>query len=139
MAAAKKAEPPAWVQGLFVEDLYAPKILYAVIIRSPADRGTLISLDIPSLPRDYFSFLPSEIPGENRLRLFSRSMALLSDREIGHRGQPLALLAGPDLKVVKYFAQQIGFTIEKKTPLSSGDREEENQKILESYITEGVV
>ena len=137
MAEIKKSDPISWSGGLFIEDISHPEMLKGIIIRSAVDRGILISVSVPPLPPGYICITASQIPGENRVTIFSRSMPLLAERDIGFRGQPLALLAGPNISVLLDLAEQFAFTIEKKPPLPPFPASEEQQKALDFYFSEG--
>jgi CO/xanthine dehydrogenase Mo-binding subunit len=65
-------------------------------IRAPVARGSVRSISFPKLPAGYRSILPSDIPGRNRIVSFGAEVPILANEAVSYRGEPVALVAGPD-------------------------------------------
>ena len=80
----------------FVEDLSAPGLLHAVVIRSPFASGKLGGVEIPRIPHACALIQADDIPGVNRLDAFGNSVSILAKGRLSYIGEPIALLVGPD-------------------------------------------
>ena len=72
------------------------QVLHVATIRSPVSKGVIKSINIPHLPRDYRSFTAEDFPGKPTIELFGVTVPILAPGRISYRGQPIALIAGPD-------------------------------------------
>ncbi|MBO4404863.1 MAG: xanthine dehydrogenase family protein molybdopterin-binding subunit [Treponema sp.] len=95
----------------FYSDLSANGMLYVKVIRSPIKKGIITSVTHPALPDGYFIFTARNIPGMNFMDTPLGKIPILSEGNVSYLGEPIALLAGPDEKLVlKFFNEiQIGF------------------------------
>jgi CO/xanthine dehydrogenase Mo-binding subunit len=75
-----------------------------ITLRSPVARGSVHSVSLPSLPSGYRAIFPHDIPGKNRLASFHPDIPILAWDELSYRGQPVALIAGPDPIVLESLA-----------------------------------
>ena len=79
--------------------------------------GEVQSINLPKLPDQYFAALPSDIPGRNYLRLFGEEMPFLAHQCVRYLGEPIFLLAGPDLKVLESLAGDASVKYKEKKPV----------------------
>ena len=77
-------------------DFRAEGMIYALALRSPAARGSILSIRFPRLPSGYRAVLPADIPGQNRLVCFGAEFPVLAAERVSYAGEPVALIAGPD-------------------------------------------
>lgn len=85
-------------------------LLYACLIRSPFESGTLQSVIMDELPDDYKIITAKDIPGENRITTLDSSTVLLAYSKISYRGQPVGILVGPDRYMTEHLVTKITVT-----------------------------
>ena len=76
--------------------------VYVGTVRSPASRGTIRSISVPHLPRGYRSVTADDIPGSARIDNIGASVPVLASGRVAYRGEPVALIVGPDRLRVSY-------------------------------------
>ncbi len=79
-----------------LSDLDIPGMLHVATVRSPVAKGRLKGVKPPELPPGYRLILPQDIPGKNRLLSFNIEVPVLAFDQLSYKGEPLALIAGPD-------------------------------------------
>jgi len=100
------------------------ELLYAYIITSPYDSGQLESVEIENLPADYFLLTADKIPNANSVKTLSSEIPLLADNHISYKGEPVAVLAGSDKKLVEQLAKSAVIIIKQET--QNTDTEQSN-------------
>lgn len=91
--------------------------LYIFPITSNQSCGILENLDIPELPEDYHLITARDIPGRNWIDCGQGGMPLLTEKQVRYKGEPLALLAGPDPIEVQTIARRIEIKITPIPPI----------------------
>ena len=92
----------------FLDDITNRKMLFAHIIRSSIPKGSISSIKIPDIPKGYYSLIHKDIPGENRISVFSEEMPLLCNGNVEYEGEPILVICGPDEdKVLKLCSNTI--------------------------------
>ncbi len=91
----------------YVDDLTMPGMLYGYTIRSTRQRAKIISIQFPALPADVVGVTAKDIPGKNYVALFNTDQPLLAEQVVNYIGEPIALLAGPDMEILKELANQV--------------------------------
>jgi CO/xanthine dehydrogenase Mo-binding subunit len=99
---------------LFTESIVPRHALYAVVIRSPAARGKIKTLDCPRLPGNYALIRAADIPGENQLD--DLPVPVLAAESVSYIGEPVALLAGPDEVRLEEYAGQCRVVVDEESP-----------------------
>ena len=92
-------------------------MLHALTIRSPIARGRLVSIECPQLPEDYTLLTAEDIPGENSLG--DSDLPILASGELSYKGEPIALLLGPDKDTLEKYACNCKIVAEEDTPVFS--------------------
>ena len=92
-------------------------MIYALTIRSPVARGKLKEIKCPKLPNPYRLITAEHIPDKNKLANFS--VPVLANKELSYIGQPVAILAGPDIFKLEDYASKIELNVEKDSPVFS--------------------
>ena len=110
-------------------------MLHALTIRSPVASGILKEIQCPELPKEYHLITAKQIPGENQLSDFS--IQVLADEELSYIGQPVAILAGPELSVLEELSLSIVVAVEEKTPSFSIKNVDPKNIIVSRDITSG--
>ena len=108
-------KPRTQISKSYYSDLEKDGMIFAKTIRSPKKSGILKSVEIKELPQDYFFINAKNFPGKNSMETLGVSTEILCSEKILFEGQPLALLAGPDKKLLDELAAKAKIEIE---PLS---------------------
>jgi len=88
-----------------LSDFPREEAVYVGTIRSPVSRGSIVSMSLPHLPRDYRSITADDIPGNRILNAQGAMVPVLASGRVSYRGEPVALIVGPDkLKVAEAIA-----------------------------------
>lgn len=100
-----RPDGPAKVRGeaVYVADLRVPEAWIGGTVRSDVARGTLRALERdPSFDWSRVAFVTAvDIPGENVQALIVDDQPVLAHGAIEHRGEPLALIAAPDVATLE--------------------------------------
>jgi CO/xanthine dehydrogenase Mo-binding subunit len=86
-------------------DLTFEGLVHVATVRSPIARGALKSVVPPRLPAGYRLILHSDIPGRNNIVSFGTDVPILVSDRISYRGEPVALVVGPDPLVAAELAR----------------------------------
>lgn len=119
----------------FIEDLKPPEALWGIILKSKVSSGKIEDIILSKIPKEITIISSSDIPGRNALSVFENEMPLLADGKIEYIGQPVLLLAGPDLKTLRSTAEQIIITTRKSD--SARDRDFAGEIVYEKAFTSG--
>lgn len=123
----------------FLDDISKRKMLFANLIRSSIPKGLISSIKIPELPKGYYSLTGKDIPGTNRISVFSEEMPLLCNGSIQYEGEPILVICGPEEnEVLKLCSKTV---IEYKTDYSflSFNRYQKSQISCTKKFTKGNV
>ncbi|MFW5786103.1 MAG: xanthine dehydrogenase family protein molybdopterin-binding subunit [bacterium] len=85
---------------VFASDLTAPGMLHAVTLRSTRPRGSFGELPRLRVPSDIYLFGADDLPGANAVVVGGGSHPVLAPGTVSYVGQPIAVLAGPDIRRV---------------------------------------
>jgi len=83
-----------------LSDFPRAEAIYVGTVRSPVSRGSIVSISLPHLPRDYRSITADDIPGARVMTAHGASVPVLASGTVSYRGEPLALIVGPDKRKV---------------------------------------
>ncbi len=96
----------------FYSDYEKNGILYATLVRSPAATGKIKSVTIPELPQGYYFYTADDIPGIKKIQINKTEINLFGYGSVSYNGEPLAILAGPDEKVLNELADKVSVTFD---------------------------
>jgi CO/xanthine dehydrogenase Mo-binding subunit len=113
--------------------------LHIATIRSPVSKGVIKSINIPHLPRDYRSFTAEDFPGRPYLELFGASIPILAPGRISYRGQPIALIAGPDTQRVAEAVRLTKLVIDEEPAVFNFETWESSRLAASSQLEGGDV
>jgi CO/xanthine dehydrogenase Mo-binding subunit len=102
---------------LALTDLHIEGMIHVSTVRSPVPRGTLRAVTPPRLPAGYRLILPADIPGQNRLVSFGTAVPILAEGHVSYKGEPVALVAGPDPLVAAELAGSTMVDCEAEEPV----------------------
>ncbi len=121
----------------FIEDMFAEGAFYGLFFRSSVAHGTIDKLSPPEhLPEGYGIITATDIPGTNSLTVFENSMPLLAEKELLYKGQPLALIYGPDERQLAQILPDITLDVTEK-PVEDYIPYQEKQIIDSRIILKG--
>ena len=111
MDARKKRHPHTKLSfhNEFYSDLDLDEMLFAVLVRSPAETGTVVSVKPPALPDGYHFFTAHDVPGTNLLETPVGPLPLFSEGTVLYRGEPLGILVGPDTDTLHELCKDFSF------------------------------
>lgn len=118
---ANKTVPKAKKTIIFSDDFYSDRIdegmIFAKIVRSPFSSGKITSIGFEPgtiLPENYFLLTADDIPGQKNIVFLGTRMEIFCSSEIKYKGEPVALLAGPNKKVLKNLLEKIQISLNPK-------------------------
>lgn len=91
-------------------------MLYACTLRSPIAAGRIKSIHIPHLPRGYRSITVDDIPGRKTIEVFGTEIPILAGESVRYKGEPIALLVGPDRRRLQEALQLAHISLEEAAP-----------------------
>ncbi len=119
-------------------DTLSPKnVLTAIIIRSPQPTGTIKAIEFPPLPDGYFSLTYKDIPGENFIQVAAEKMPLLCEKEISYKGEPIAVVCGPERSKVLSLCRSTKIISETNYTFKAFKGYSHDQIIKEKQFTKG--
>ncbi len=98
-------------------DAGGKRVLNGRLLRSPVDRGRIISIELPNPPSGIVSIVGKV--GAGKLKFGGISIPILSERNILWKGQPILAAAGPDREELEDWLSGIHLNI--KTPDEAPD------------------
>ncbi|MBN2876006.1 MAG: xanthine dehydrogenase family protein [Spirochaetales bacterium] len=87
-----------WISRL--SDFPRDDAVYVGTVRSPVSRGVISSISLPHLPKGYRSITADDIPGSKTIGVQGAMVPVLASGEVAYRGEPVALIVGPDRRKV---------------------------------------
>ena len=90
----------------FYTDLDSPNLLYAMLIRSPYSKGLIKEIKLENPPKDVFLFTAKDFNEQNYIETLDIQTEILASNEVNYKGQPIAIIAGPDFNQLKYLSSQ---------------------------------
>jgi CO/xanthine dehydrogenase Mo-binding subunit len=92
-------------------------MLHVATVRSRIQRGSVRSIAFPRLPTGYRAILPADIPGRNRIASFGAEIPILASEKVSYKGEPIALIAGPDPVVLEALVAETKADLEEEEPV----------------------
>jgi CO/xanthine dehydrogenase Mo-binding subunit len=123
----------------FTSDIVIKNCFYGYIIGSPVPKGTFTIKSIPKLSHGYYCLTHKDIPGDNRLSLYSESMPFLAEKELHYPGEPICLLCGPNQSELAKIASHIEIDYKEEKPCLAIEKAEAKNIIQKEYIYKGEV
>ncbi|MBQ9629960.1 MAG: molybdopterin-dependent oxidoreductase, partial [Treponema sp.] len=112
----------------FYSDYIKKDMLYASLIRSPVKSGTIVSINVPSLPDGYFFFSANDITGKNTINIKETEIDIFCKDKISYKGQAIGLITGPNEDEVKRLVSKTEITIKN---LEEDNTEKNKNKEIE--------
>lgn len=85
----------------YIADMDFGNLLYGKFLRSTRSRARIISIKKPVLPDGYYIVDKFDIPGENAIHMINADWPVFADDIVRFQGQSIALIVGPDRKIIE--------------------------------------
>lgn len=99
-----------------LSDFPTTDAVYVGTVRSRSSHGLISSISLPHLPRGYLSITADDIPGSRMLNLGNTSLPILASGHVTYRGEPVALIVGPDKDRITEAIELARVRVEKEEP-----------------------
>lgn len=113
--AKKKNSRSSYLSKNYFIDCEKEDMLYAALVRSPEAGGKITNINFSDLPEGYFFFSARDIPGINSISTMGIKTRVFCNEKVHYKGQPVGLVAGPDLWEVRRIAENIQITFDITT------------------------
>lgn len=115
----KKSSRRSYLLKDFLVDCHVDGMLYAALVRSPEAGGKITNINFSDLPEGYFFFSARDIPGRNYISTMGIDTRVFCNEKVHYKGQPVGIVAGPDLDEVRRIRNEIQITFDITTVDSS--------------------
>ncbi|WP_294428111.1 xanthine dehydrogenase family protein [uncultured Treponema sp.] len=131
MAAKRKAsdKKKTLFSDEFYSDMTAPDMLHAILIRSPFSDGVISTICFDpkiKVPEDCILITHNDLPQKKWINILGTDIPILCSGKIVFKGEPVAILAGPDKETLLELEKSVQITLDKK------DLEEHEEKFADS-------
>jgi CO/xanthine dehydrogenase Mo-binding subunit len=103
-------------QSPYIADIFKEGILHAKTVRSEYAHAKIVKRSYPALPDGYFIIDHTDIPGVNFIKIILEDWPIFAEDIVRHYMEPIALVIGPDKKVVEDLVSQVEITYEILKP-----------------------
>lgn len=104
------------MSAAFLDEVVLEDVYDAVVVRASISCGEITSIRPPPLPDHITMILARDLPGNSMIQFGCYSLPLLADREISYRGQPVAILVGPDREACSRVRSEVEITYARSEP-----------------------
>lgn len=117
-AAAEKKSPQkkpvrrSYLSKNYLTDCQKDGMLYAALVRSPEAGGKITNINFSDIPEGYYFFSARDIPGKNYISTMGIDTRVFCNEKVHYKGQPVGIVAGPDLDEVRRIAKSIQITFD---------------------------
>jgi CO/xanthine dehydrogenase Mo-binding subunit len=132
-----RAERPESAIDVALSDLSFESMVHVATVRSPLPRGTLRSVTPPRLPAGYRLILPADIPGKNSIVSFGAAVSILAAERVSYRGEPVALVVGPDPLVAAELAKATVVDCEAEEAVQTWESFSSEQVVAKRVVVVG--
>lgn len=98
----RRSDVPDKISGKarYIADYEFEGMLFSRTLRSSVARARIKSIRYPELPSGYYIVDKNDVPGRNRVRIVFYDQPFFADGYVNYIGEPIALVVGPDKKVI---------------------------------------
>ncbi|MBU8912490.1 MAG: xanthine dehydrogenase family protein molybdopterin-binding subunit [Spirochaetales bacterium] len=101
----------------YLDDMRIAGALHARLLLSTRPRARILRVETPALPDGYVTVDHSDIPGTNAVRMINDGWPLFPVDMVEYVGQPILLIAGPDVAVIDELLAAVTVEYEDLTPV----------------------
>lgn len=84
----------------YIADIKFENCLHAKTLRSEKAKAIITNIIIPELKDGYYVVEGKDVPGLNKVKVIQNDMPIFADKEVNYIGEPILLVAGPNLEEV---------------------------------------
>lgn len=104
-------------EAKYTDDISMPGMLFARSLRSDICRGEIVNVNVPKLPDGYFYVDSKDIKGENVTNIIFSDWPVFAEKKINFFGETIALIVGPDKRVIDQIIKEIVVEYKEETPV----------------------
>lgn len=117
----KDHSPKMTGRSVYVGDYKTAKdgrpILCGKLLHAKVARAKVLSVEVPELPKGYFYVDAKDVPGDNNINIVLDDTPVYCRETVEYIGEPIAMVVGPDEKVVEKLLSQIKVNYEELEPV----------------------
>lgn len=106
-------------QAVYIGDMKLEGMLYAKTLRATEARAEITGITYPELPEGYYIVDKNDVPGRNGVRIVVYDMPFFADGVVNYIGEPIALVVGPDKRVIQDIISKIKVQYKTMEPIYS--------------------
>lgn len=115
MSKEKQKQRRSYICKDYFIDCIKEDMLYAALVRSPDAGGKITNINFSDLPEGYYFFSARDIPGKNFISTMGVDTRIFCNEKVHYKGQPVGIVAGPDIHEVRRIAGEIQITFDVTT------------------------
>lgn len=108
-------------RSVYVGDYTAARdgrpILTGKILHAKVAHAKVLGVDVPELPEGYFYVDARDVPGDNNVNIVLDDTPVYCRETVEYIGEPIAMICGPDPKVVERLVKECHVRYEELTPV----------------------
>lgn len=118
-----KQDVPDKISGAakYIGDYKIEGMLHARTLRSTEARARIKSVEYPKLPDGYYIVDKNDVPGKNRVKIVTNDMPFFAEDVVNYIGEPIALVVGPDKRVILNILSHIKVEYDRLDPIFTID------------------
>ena len=101
----------------YIADIKMDGMLYAMTLRSNIVKGEIKKITYPDLPKDYYIIDHKDVQGKNVVKIIYDDMPIFTSKKISYLYEPIALVIGPDKKIILEIINKIEIEYIKEKPI----------------------
>ncbi|BAK98407.1 oxidoreductase molybdopterin-binding subunit [Oscillibacter valericigenes Sjm18-20] len=113
----KDHEPKMSGRSVYVGDYPGDGVLTGKLLRSTLARARVLDVELPVLPEGYFYVDKSDVPGDNNVNIVLDDTPVFARDTVEYIGEPIGMVAGPDVAVVNRILSEIKVSYEELEPV----------------------
>ena len=113
----KDHAPKVSGRSVYVADYPPEGVLCGKLLRAKVARAKVLRVEVPELPEGYFYVDAKDVPGDNNVNIVLDDTPVFCRETVEYIGEPIAMLCGPDPKVVERLRDACKVEYEELTPV----------------------
>ncbi len=113
----KDHAPKVSGRSVYVADYPSEGVLCGKLLRAKVARAKVLRVEVPELPEGYFYVDAKDVPGDNNVNIVLDDTPVFCRETVEYIGEPIAMLCGPDPKVVERLRDACKVEYEELTPV----------------------
>lgn len=113
----KDHAPKVSGRSVYVADYPSEGVLCGKLLHAKVARAKVLSVEVPELPEGYFYVDAKDVPGDNNVNIVLDDTPVYCRETVEYIGEPIAMLCGPDPKVVEQLRDACKVNYEELEPV----------------------